>query len=112
MVKKKYSSVNWNPFDCADQYAFTAPVGEFKPNQWGLYDMMGNVWEWNQDCYVDTYKGAPVDGTAQEKGKCQSRVLRGGSWNARPQFLRSAYRDWLTPDARNFDIGFRLARTL
>ena len=57
-------------------------------------------------------KGAPVDGTAQEKGKCQSRVLRGGSWGARPQFLRSAGRGRGTPGSRSGNIGFRLARTL
>ncbi len=113
LVIEKFSSAsNWKYFNCGDNYPFTAPVGKFKPNQWGLFDVLGNVWEWNQDCYVDTYKGAQDDGTAQKDGKCQYRVLRGGSWNFFPQWLRSAGRYGSSPDNRDFDVGFRLARTL
>ncbi len=112
LVIKKYSSASdWKGFNCGDNYPFTAPVGEFKPNQWGLHDMMGNVWEWNRDCFVDTYEGAPVNGSAREKDKCKYRVLRGGSWDSNPQRLRSAYRNWSSPAYRNINIGFRLART-
>jgi formylglycine-generating enzyme required for sulfatase activity len=93
----------------------THPVGEKKPNDFGLHDMAGNVWEWNQDCYMDSYEGAPDDGSAQEagdNGECARRVLRGGSWFLGPRILRSAYRLMYTPDNRDIGVGFRLARTL
>ncbi len=82
------------------------------PNKYGLHDMHGNVWEWTQDCYVDVYGIQPVDGSAYDVTNCRLRVLRGGSWNYDPRFLRSAFRDWGTPDVRNGVNGFRLARTL
>ena len=91
----------------------THPVGELKPNAFGLYDMSGNVWEWVQDCWHDNYKEAPDDGSAWEKqngGDCARRVLRGGSWDDRPGDLRSAYRFGYYPDNRNNNIGFRLAQ--
>ena len=58
----------------------TAPVGSFSPNAWGVHDMHGNVWEWVEDCWNDSYVGAPSDGSAWESGECGYRVLRGGSW--------------------------------
>jgi len=88
------------------------PVGEKKPNKFGLHDMHGNVWQWVQDCYVDSYKEAPSDGSAApEKDGC-SRVLRGGSWYIFPQVLRSARRIYYLPGVRDGSLGFRLARTL
>ena len=59
----------------------TAPVGSFGPNGWGLHDLHGNVWEWVQDCWNESYRGAPADGSAWESGDCSLRVLRGGSWD-------------------------------
>ncbi len=106
-------NVSWTPFDCEDAFPFTAPVGKFVANKWGLHDMLGNVWEWNLDCYVKNYEGAPEDGSAREAvgdGDCSFRVLRGGSWFNGPQVVRSADRDWNAPDNRNFTLGFRLAR--
>ena len=79
-----------------------------------MYDMLGNVWEWAQDCYVDSYNHTPRDGSAQESPEnnaCPLRVLRGGSWNNAPLLVRSAYRLRLRPDFTNDTIGFRLART-
>ena len=74
-------------------YAETAPVGSFSANGWGLYDMHGNVREWVQDCWNDSYEGAPTDGSAWLFGDCCSmRVFRGGSWSNYPRFLRSARR--------------------
>jgi formylglycine-generating enzyme required for sulfatase activity len=90
----------------------TAPVGQFPPNGFGLYDMHGNVWEWVQDCYRDTLSGQPEDGKAYEGGDCTLRVLRGGSWVIEPWLLRSAYRLRFTPGNRYIDVGFRVARTL
>jgi formylglycine-generating enzyme required for sulfatase activity len=91
----------------------TAPVGSFPANGFGLYDMVGNVREWTEDCYHDTYSDAPKDGSAWiEGGNCYSRVVRGGSWLLAPAFLRSASRYWFTTDYRLNYLGFRVARTL
>ena len=90
----------------------TTAVGSFKPNPWGLYDMSGNVWEWTQDCWHNSYEGAPSDGSAWLAGDRSERVLRGGSWFNNPNYLRSAFRLWLTSDNRYSNFGFRLARTL
>ncbi len=90
----------------------TTPVGRFPANQFGLYDVHGNVWEWVQDCWNAGYTGAPADGSAWQKGDCGKRILRGGSAFNAPQFLRSAFRYWATPDNRTYFIGLRVARTL
>ena len=90
----------------------TAPVASFAANAFGLYDMHGNVWEWTQDCWNGSYKGAPSDGTAWLSGDCGRRVLRGGSWYLFPNNLRSAYRFRSTAGYRVNNNGFRLARTL
>ena len=90
----------------------TAPVASFAANAFGLYDMHGNVWEWTQDCWNGSYRGAPSDGTAWLSGDCSWRVLRGGSWGSNPYDLRSADRGGFTSGYRNFISGFRLARTL
>ncbi len=112
------------PADQADKYAWYSrnsggkahPVGEKLPNQRGLYDTAGNVWEWVADCYHESYRGALADGrTAWEDGNgCDSgqRVLRGGSWLNVPVYLRSASRFRITPGFRDSLVGFRLAQDL
>jgi formylglycine-generating enzyme required for sulfatase activity len=90
----------------------TLPVGSFQPNDWGLYQVLGNVWEWVADCYHDSYTGAPTDGSAWTSAECSFRVLRGGSWNSSARDLRSANRYWYATDVRRADGGLRLARTL
>lgn len=82
------------------------------PNAFGLHDMHGNVWEWVEDCYADSYAKAPADGSKAPDTEDCSRVLRGGSWFVGPQYVRSANRGGYLPDIRNYDFGFRLARTL
>jgi formylglycine-generating enzyme required for sulfatase activity/serine/threonine protein kinase len=90
----------------------TAPVDSFEPNQWGLYNVHGNVWEWTEDCWNDTNTGNPGDGSARTSGDCSRRVVRGGSWASYPRSLRSAFRARSTTVDRNTYQGVRLARTL
>ena len=88
------------------------PVGQKEPNELGLYDMSGNVWEWVQDCWNSGSEGEPGAGKALERGDCRLRVLRGGSWYNFPVYLRSAVRLRYVAGDRNYDLGFRVARTL
>jgi formylglycine-generating enzyme required for sulfatase activity len=88
----------------------THPVGQKKPNAWGLYDMIGNVWEWCEDNWHDNYIGAPTDGSAWIKNGNDNRsLLRGGSWGINPNYCRSAIRnDYIRRDYRNYYYGFRV----
>ncbi len=88
----------------------TVPVGSFSSNAFGLYDIHGNVWEWTQDCWNESYSGAPRDGSAWVRDDCSKRVLRGGSWFNEPWKLRSADRGWNSTDLRSNVVGFRVAR--
>ena len=103
-----------NCIGCGSQWdgKQTAPVGSFAPNQLGLYDMVGNVWELTDDCDHDSYTGAPVDGSAWTTGDCRGRVSRGGSWGNVPSGLRTAARFSFYADEREREAGFRIARTL
>jgi len=98
--------------ECTDGHYFTAPAGGYAPNRFGLYDMLGNVWEWTEDCWNASYAGAPADGSAWLAGDCGQRVLRGGSWSTVPRYARSATRYKNPADYRDNLTGFRLARTL
>ncbi|MFT3996023.1 MAG: formylglycine-generating enzyme family protein [Asticcacaulis sp.] len=76
----------------ASGFGAVRPVGQYKPNAFGLYDMHGNAWEWVADCYRESgYYQAPTDGSAVT-GECQMHVLRGGAFDTRPEQLRLAYR--------------------
>jgi formylglycine-generating enzyme required for sulfatase activity len=91
----------------------TTQVGEYPRNPWGLHDMHGNVWEWVEDCWNDSYEGAPSDGSAWASGDCSRGVFRGGSFSSRSWWwLRSAYRFPNLAVNRLNDVGFRVARTL
>jgi formylglycine-generating enzyme required for sulfatase activity len=98
--------------DCDDGFSYTAPVGRFQPNSFGLYDMIGNVSEWTEDCWNFSFKGAPVDGSAWLGGDCTLRAVRGGNWFSQPEYARSASRNRDGVDARDQLRGFRIARTL
>jgi formylglycine-generating enzyme required for sulfatase activity len=97
---------------CRDGYAFTSPAGRFPPNQFGLYDMLGNVMDWTEDCWNANYSGAPADGTAWLSGNCGLRIVRGGSWDMDLSGVRSANRRGPPTSTRNTSLGFRVARTL
>jgi formylglycine-generating enzyme required for sulfatase activity len=90
----------------------TVPVKSFEPNPWGLYQVHGNVWDWVEDCWNESYDGAPADGSAKTAGDCNYRVLRGGSWFDDPQHLRSAFRNNSSTDNRNGFTSFRVARPI
>jgi formylglycine-generating enzyme required for sulfatase activity len=99
-------------FPCADGFSHTAPVGRFPANPFGLHDMLGNAWEWVEDCWNEGYSGAPELAVPRVSGSCNERVFRGGAWNSTPTTLRSAYRDRESKDERHDNLGFRVARTL
>jgi formylglycine-generating enzyme required for sulfatase activity len=99
----------WFSYNAGDK---THPVGEKEPNPWGLHDVHGNAWEWVQDCWNDSYQGAPADGSAWQSGDCGYRVLRGGSWFFPPWTLRSASRFKFLPDGRYSYLGFRVAKDI
>jgi formylglycine-generating enzyme required for sulfatase activity len=102
--KKDWLDNKWN--------GKTHPVGQKKPNTWGLYDMHGNVWEWVQDKWHDDYKDAPLDGSSWESGDGFFRVFRGGGWYYFARCCRSAARGDCVPGFRGDSLGFRLVRIL
>ena len=109
--------------DCDDGYVNTAPVGSFAANAFGVHDMLGNAWEFVEDCWNDSYNGAPVDGSAWRGGNCDKRIRRGGSWSNVPSAVRAAERFSIDPVRWRqtplfgrlllpLSLGFRVARTL
>ena len=105
---------NGNCIGCGSQWdgRQTAPGGSFAPNAFGLYDMVGNVWQWTEDCYHPSFDGAPADGSAWTTGECKYHSMRGGSWNGTPDCIRIANRSNCTPVYPGGTLGFRVARTL
>jgi formylglycine-generating enzyme required for sulfatase activity len=112
------SFANWGKDECCggaavgvDRWEYTSPVGSFPANRFGLHDMAGNAWQWVEDCWSDRFPTSGDANVVMSSGSCDRRVLRGGSWVSFPLILRSAYRYWNSPGDRNFDVGFRVART-
>ena len=102
--KEAVWATNWD-----DGFPFTAPVGQFRPNDFGLYDMHGNVWEWCSDWYGEDYYGKSPKQDPQGPLSGKQRVERGGAWSTQPKFCRSAFRDFHEPEYRSDCVGFRVA---
>ena len=102
----------WTVFGCSDGYVFTAPVGSFKANSFGLNDMLGNVFQWTEDCWRPDYTAAPIDGSARSGGDCSEHELRGGSWFSTPAYVRANYRNHFAADYRTSSVGIRLVRDI
>lgn len=99
-------------FQCRDGFENTAPVGSFKPNGFGIYDIHGNVWEWTADCHDGDVQRAMPDGTAYAGGACLGHMDRGASWQNSPRYVRSAARHKDMTGERNLILGFRVVRVM
>lgn len=110
------NNANCNGCGSAWDNTLIAPTRAFGPNPFGLYDALGNVWQWTADCWNENYTGAPVDAAPWAAGDCTKRVIRGGSWSNLPVFVRSAARSRAEIGGGDFDyssyVGFRVAMTL
>ena len=112
-TKSRVSDVKLDSHACDDGYAHTAPVMSFRPNNFGLYDMIGNAWEWVEDCDgTSSYERAPVDGRPSTLGSCHYRGLRSASWLSPPANARAASRNSGVALIHGSGVGFRLVRTL
>lgn len=108
----RYPEMTWF-LDCDDGYSQTAPVGSYAPNLWGVHDMVGNVWEWVEDCWHPDFTGAPGDGSAWldsgEGANCRKRVNRGGGWGNGLSALRLSNRDADPASNHSDGLGLRVA---
>ena len=100
---------SWHLAACDDRHAYTAPVGSYRPNAFGLYDMLGNVEEWTEDCWNRDLRATPDDGSAASGGDCTQRAVRGGSWLDSPVGVRASYRVGSPVTIRVYRRGFRVA---
>ncbi len=101
----------WPNARCSDRVAALAPVGQFKPNAFGVFDIIGNVREWVMDCYTASYAGRPDDARAWTwQGGCELKGVRGGSWASRPRDARAPARGAEPTALRQSDLGFRVVR--
>jgi formylglycine-generating enzyme required for sulfatase activity len=107
-----YDCSHWKEKQYSSSSCGTHPVAKKQPNAWGLFDMLGNIWEWVQDWYHDSYTGAPSDGSAWESPAASFRVFRGGSWDNLARIVRGANRDRGDPGVRDINLGFRPARSI
>jgi formylglycine-generating enzyme required for sulfatase activity len=95
-----------------DRWEYTSPAGSFPPNAFGLYDVLGNVWQRLDDCWSDDFTGAPADGSVWQSGDCKQRTGHGGAFDAAPAFLRLSFRGKVPLEMHYADGGFRVAREL
>ena len=105
---------NAHCFDCKSDYSTSKPakVGTYKPNPFGLYDTVGNVYEWVHDCYHRDYNDAPVDGSVWEGGDCSVRVVRGGAFRSPANSMRAENREKFKSGKGQYNVGIRVARDL
>jgi formylglycine-generating enzyme required for sulfatase activity len=99
--------MNWD-----DGFPFTAPVGRFQANNFGLKDVHGNAWEWCSDWYAEDYYARSPGQDPQGPATGKERVARGGAWSTQPKFCRCAFRDWHEPGYRSDCVGFRVVATI
>jgi formylglycine-generating enzyme required for sulfatase activity len=110
---KAFNFASWDPVNCSDEFGGVAPVGSKQPNAFGIYDMIGNVWEWNQDCSFRFYDPAAASGAAVETdGHCDRRAVRGGSWFSQISRHRLSFRGRDPESLASHIFGFRVALTL
>ena len=102
---------DWETASCTDGHVYAAPSTDigFRPNPWALYHMLGNVSEWTEDCWHQTYKGAPDDGSPWKDNCDSGHVVRGGSWLVKPGIIRAPVRLSYDPARSHSDVGFRVA---
>lgn len=107
-------SGNAHCFDCSSDLntTKTAKVGSYKPNQFGLYDTAGNLYEWVYDCYHRNYKGAPDDGSVWDGGDCSVRIVRGGSFRSPASSMRVENRETFSSKKGQYNVGIRLVRDI
>ncbi|MCY3818442.1 MAG: formylglycine-generating enzyme family protein [Gammaproteobacteria bacterium] len=111
-MKAQVSGESTDLLACRDDYRHSSTVGSFEPNGFGLYDMLGNAWEWTADCANKSYRNAPSDGSAWQGGQCSARAVRGGSYEDSLHPARSALRKFLPKGDRVADVGFRVVRSM
>jgi formylglycine-generating enzyme required for sulfatase activity len=110
-ITAKKERPNWTTFFCDDTHFVSAEVGSFKANNFGLYDVLGNVWEWCLDVYnSEAYSKLPQDDPVYQ-GSGEYRVMRGGGWSNGPLGIRSSHRVGLSPNFGHHALGFRLVKT-
>jgi formylglycine-generating enzyme required for sulfatase activity len=108
-----HDSLVWKSnFPCSDRWWLPSPVGIYRPNLFGVYDMLGNLWEWVEDCHNRGYDTASGDGRPRTCGDCERRIIRGASWSTKPSSVRLGNRARAETSHRSVNVGIRVARDL